>query len=203
MQAVLRRFTNSLPSFDLNDKISAAAAGFAVLVMLSTLGALSALREQRLFYDRLEALAAASRNIERANATIYAVVMESRGIYMSADRNVARRYADSLLAKLRQLTKIVEEWEALLPADDAATFAPFRQRIDQFVAFRTEMARRTISVGSSAARELGDNDENRAVRTALNEDLETLSQLYADRIRELGEAADARGMVAFYLGGLG
>ncbi|MGY4305418.1 hypothetical protein ACVIJ6_002661 [Bradyrhizobium sp. USDA 4369] len=65
MQAVLRRFTNSLPSFDLNDKISAAAAGFAVLVMLSTLGALSALREQRLFYDRLEALAAASRNIER------------------------------------------------------------------------------------------------------------------------------------------
>ena len=44
MQAVLRRFTNSLPSFDLNDKISAAAAGFAVLVMLSTLGALSALQ---------------------------------------------------------------------------------------------------------------------------------------------------------------
>ncbi|MGJ5080569.1 PAS-domain containing protein [Bradyrhizobium sp. HKCCYLS3013] len=203
MRELLRRFNRSLPSFSLNDKISAAAAAFAVLVMLSTLGALSALREQRLFYDRLEALAAASRNTERTNALIYAVVMESRGIYMSADRTVARRYADAQLVKLAQLSKVVEEWEAQVADGDAALFAPFKKRIEQFVAFRTEMARQTISVGSSAARELGDNDENRAVRTALNEDLEKLSRLYADRTRELGEAADARGMAAFYLGALG
>ncbi|MGJ4880823.1 PAS-domain containing protein [Bradyrhizobium sp. HKCCYLRH1065] len=203
MRELLRRFNRSLPSFSLNDKISAAAAAFAVLVMLSTLGALSALREQRLFYDRLEALSIAARNIERTNALIYAVVMESRGIYMSLDRTVARRYADSQLAKIAQLSKVVDEWESRVTDDDAALFAPFRKRIDQFVAFRTEMARQTISVGSSAARELGDNDENRAVRTALNEDLEKLSRLYADRTRELGEAADARGMAAFYLGTLG
>ncbi|WP_316163454.1 PAS-domain containing protein [Bradyrhizobium sp. SZCCHNRI20481] len=203
MRELLRRFNRSLPSFSLNDKISAAAATFAVLVMLSTLGALSALREQRLFYDRLEALSIAARNIERTNALIYAVVMESRGIYMSLDRTVARRYADSQLAKIAQLSKVVDEWESRVTDDDAALFAPFRKRIDQFVAFRTEMARQTISVGSSAARELGDNDENRAVRTALNEDLEKLSRLYADRTRELGEAADARGMAAFYLGALG
>ncbi|WP_316166204.1 MULTISPECIES: PAS-domain containing protein [unclassified Bradyrhizobium] len=203
MRELLRRFNRSLPSFSLNDKISAAAAAFAVLVMLSTLGALSALREQRLFYDRLEALSIAARNIERTNALIYAVVMESRGIYMSLDRTVARRYADSQLAKIAQLSKVVDEWESRVTDDDAALFAPFRKRIDQFVAIRTEMARQTISVGSSAARELGDNDENRAVRTALNEDLEKLSRLYADRTRELGEAADARGMAAFYLGALG
>ncbi|WP_315726595.1 MULTISPECIES: PAS-domain containing protein [unclassified Bradyrhizobium] len=199
----LRRFTTSLPSFSLNDTISAAAAAFAVLVMLSTLGALSALREQRLFYERLEQLAVASRNIERTNALIYAVVMESRGIYMSLDRNVARRYADAQLGKLAQLAKVVEEWEAQVTEADAALFAPFRMRIDQFIAFRTEMARRTISIGSSAARELGDNDENRAVRTALNEDLEKLSRLYAARTRELGETADARGVASYFLGGLG
>ncbi|NPU14331.1 PAS domain-containing protein [Bradyrhizobium sp. 83012] len=199
----LRRFTTSLPSFSLNDTISAAAAAFAVLVMLSTLGALSALREQRLFYERLEQLAAASRNIERTNALIYAVVMESRGIYMSLDRNVARRYADAQLGKLAQLAKVVAEWEAQVTEADAALFAPFRMRIDQFIAFRTEMARRTISIGSSAARELGDNDENRAVRTALNEDLEKLSRLYAARTRELGETADARGVASYFLGGLG
>jgi PAS domain S-box-containing protein len=203
MQMVLRRFTHSLPSFSLNDKISAAAAAFAVLVMLSTLGALSALREQRIFYDRLEQLATASRNIERTNALIYAVVMESRGIYMSLDRNVARRYADSQLVKIAKLAKVVEEWQAQVGDDDAALFAPFRQRIDQFMAFRTEMARQTISVGSSAARELGDNDENRAVRTALNEDLEKLARLYDGRMRELSETVDARGMASFFLGGLG
>ncbi|UFZ02520.1 PAS-domain containing protein [Bradyrhizobium ontarionense] len=203
MQELLRRFTKSLPSFSLNDKISAAAAAFAVLVALFTLGSLAALREQRLFHDRFEVLAASSRNIERANAAIYAVVMESRGIYMSPDRNAARRYADSQLVKLGQLTKIVEEWQELVTVDDASLFAPFKQRIDQFVTFRTEMARRTISVGSSAARELGDNDDNRAVRTALNEDLERLSRLYDDRMTELDAAADARGLVAFYLGGIG
>ncbi|MGC2779358.1 MAG: PAS-domain containing protein [Bradyrhizobium sp.] len=203
MPTSLRGFTKSLPSFSLNDKISAAAAAFAVLVVLLTLGALAALREQRMFHDRFGVLAASSRNIERANAAIYAVVMESRGIYMSQDRNVARRYADSQLAKLQQLTKVVEEWQQLVPNEDASLFAPFKQRIEQFVAFRTEMARRTISVGSSAARELGDNDENRAVRTALNEDLERLSRLYDDRMTELAEAADARSLVSFYLGGLG
>ncbi|MGJ4926591.1 PAS-domain containing protein [Bradyrhizobium sp. HKCCYLS2038] len=203
MQTSLRRFISSLPSFSLNDKISAAAAAFAVLVVLSTLGGLSALREQRVFYDRLEQLSAAARNIERTNALIYAVVMESRGIYMSLDRNVARRYADSQLAKIAQLAKVVEEWEAQVRDEDAALFAPFRKRVDQFIAFRTEMARRTISVGSSAARELGDNDENRAVRTALNEDLEKLSRLYDGRMRELGEVVDARGIASFYLAGLG
>ncbi|MGJ4998483.1 PAS-domain containing protein [Bradyrhizobium sp. HKCCYLS3077] len=203
MQSPVRRFTHSLPSFSLNDKISMAAIGFAVLVMLLTLGALSALREQRMFYDRLEHLAVASRNIERTNALIYAVVMESRGIYMSFDRNVARRYADSQLAKIAQLAKVVEEWQVALADDDAAVFAPFRKRIDQFIAFRTEMARRTISVGSSAARELGDNDENRAVRTALNEDLEALSRLYDERMGELNELVDERGLALVYLGGLG
>ncbi len=203
MQALLRRFARSLPSFSLNDKISAAAVAFAAIVMLLTLGALAALQEQRELYHRLEQLAASARNVERANAMIYAAVMESRGIYMSPDRNVARRYADSLLTKCSQLVKIVEQWEQQVSGDDADLFAPFKKRIDQFVAFRTEMARRTISVGSSAARELGDNDENRAVRTALNEDLEKLSRLYDDRIRELGEVAEARSQVSFYLGGLG
>ncbi|MGJ4949338.1 PAS-domain containing protein [Bradyrhizobium sp. HKCCYLS20291] len=203
MRELLRRFNGSLPSFTLNDKISAAAAAFAVLVLLLTLGALAALREQRQFYGGLEALAAVSRNVERTNAAIYAVVMESRGIYMSQDRNVARRYADSQLAKLRQLTKIVEEWQELVVPEDTELFAGFKRRIDQFVAFRTEMARQTISVGSSAARALGDNDDNRAVRTALNEDLEKLSRLYDDRMHELGRLADERGLVSFFLGGLG
>jgi len=154
-------------------------------------------------YHRLEQLAASSRNIERANAAIYAAVMESRGIYMSADRSVARRYADSLLTKCSQLVKIVEEWEQLVSGEDAALFVPFKKRIEQFVAFRTEMARRTISVGSAAAREVGDTDENRAVRTALNEDLEKLSRLYADRISELGGVLEERGQLSFYLGGIG
>jgi len=130
-------------------------------------------------------------------------VMESRGIYMSPDRTTARRYADSQLAKLQQLTKVADEWEDQLTPDDAALFAQAKQRLDQFVAFRTDMARQTISVGSAAARELGDNDENRAVRTALNDDLEQVSRVYAERASELERLVDARGAASFFLGALG
>lgn len=203
MRELLRRYIKSLPSFSLNDKISAAAAAFAGLVVLSTVVSLAAFREQRALYDRLEALTAATRNIERINALIYGVVMESRGIYMSADRNVARRYADSQLAKLQQLTKVVEEWDDQIARDDAALFAQAKQRVDQFITLRTDMARRTISVGSAAARELGDNDENRAARTALNDELEQVSRLYAQRMSELDQLFDDRGAASFFLGALG
>ena len=203
MRELLRRYTKSLPSFSLNDKISAAAAAFAALVLLSTVVSLAAFREQRALYDRLEALSAASRNIERINALIYAVVMESRGIYMSPDRTTARRYADSQLARLQQLTKVADEWEDQITRDDGAVFARAKQRLDQFIAFRTDMARQTVSVGSSAARELGDNDENRAARTALNDDLDQVSRVYAERLSELDQFADARGAASFFLGALG
>jgi methyl-accepting chemotaxis protein len=60
-------------------------------------------------------------------------------------------------------------------ADDAEQFATFRKPIEQFVDFRRELVRRAIEITPAAGREWGDNDANRAVRSALNKDLEVLS----------------------------
>ena len=47
-----------------------------------------------------EAVATASRaalNVERVNSLVYAVVMESRGVYMSTDPAVVKKYGEGLL----------------------------------------------------------------------------------------------------------
>src|ERR1700755_1795609 len=49
-----------------------------------------------------------TQNVERVNGLIYAVVMESRGIYMSTDIPTAKRYGDLLLKFNDRLAKGVE-----------------------------------------------------------------------------------------------
>jgi len=44
----------------------------------------------------------AALNVERVNSLVYAVVMESRGVYMSTDKESAKKYGDGLL-KLREV----------------------------------------------------------------------------------------------------
>src|SRR5262249_37157014 len=57
--------------------------------------------------SRLESLAlqtkAGQATLERMNGLVYAVVMDSRGIYMSADKDKAKPFGDSMLAALKSL----------------------------------------------------------------------------------------------------
>jgi methyl-accepting chemotaxis protein len=53
--------------------------------------------------DEFESANAGSWNVERINGLIYATVMDSRGIFMSADRAEAAKYADSLLKATDQI----------------------------------------------------------------------------------------------------
>jgi methyl-accepting chemotaxis protein len=57
--------------------------------------------------------------------------------------------------------------------------------VRQFIEFRKELARLGTEVGQAAGREWGDNDANRSVRKALNDDLEQLSTLYAQQSRDI------------------
>src|SRR5262249_56688306 len=104
-------------------------------------------------------------------ALIYAVVMESRGIYMSPDVKTAKIYGDGLLAFNDRISQVLKEWRTTVRAEDAALFEPFAGRLQQFQEFRRELVRRSVEVSPAAAREWGDNDANRAVRKALNADI--------------------------------
>jgi methyl-accepting chemotaxis protein len=156
--------------------------------------------------DLTEAVETASRaalNVERINSLVYAVVMESRGIYMSSDPAVVKKYGEGLLKFNAQILEVVKNWEALVRSDDAEQFATFKKRVQQFVEFRTELVRRANEVSPAAGREWGDNDANRQVRTALNKDLEALSKVYAERSKRLAQRTGENHRLAFVLTCLG
>jgi len=152
--------------------------------------------------EEIATASAAAENIERVNALIYAVVMESRGVYMSTDLPVVKKYGEGLLKFNDQIAGVVDRWQKLVRADDAEQFAAFAKRIAQFREFRAELVRRAVEVSPAAGREWGDNDANRNVRTALNKDLEAFARIYAERSRRIGEMAADNRVTAWCVTGL-
>jgi methyl-accepting chemotaxis protein len=145
----------------------------------------------------------AALNVERINSLVYAVVMESRGVYMSTEPAVIKKYGDGLLKFNDKILAVVKNWEAIVQSDDAEQFAVFKKRIEQFVEFRKELVRRGVEISGAAGREWGDNDANRSVRTALNKDLEALSKVYAERATQIARQGEVNRILAFLLTGLG
>ena len=112
---------------------------------------------------------------EKVNGIIYAVVMDSRGIYMSRDAAEVNKFGKPLVANLRQLEKIIAEWKQVVPESQKAEFAKLEEHAQQFVKFRTELVRLGVEVGNPTAREYGDNDANRANRSALNKEIDIVA----------------------------
>jgi methyl-accepting chemotaxis protein len=145
----------------------------------------------------------AALNVERVNSLVYAVVMESRGVYMSTDPAVVKKFGDGLLKFNDRILDVVQKWQGIVQADDAEQFATFKKRIEQFVEFRKELVRRANEISPAAGREWGDNDANRAVRSALNKDLEALSKVYVERGRRIAEQTAENHTLSFVLTCLG
>ena len=126
-------------------------------------------------------------NVERVDGLIYAVVMESRGIYMTpaSEMPTVKKYAEGLLRFNDRIGEVVDEWRHALAPQDVDSFEAFAGRIRQFQEFRRELVRRGLEIGPGAGREWGDNDANRNVRKALNKDLELLAAMYDTRSKQI------------------
>jgi methyl-accepting chemotaxis protein len=155
--------------------------------------------------EAIETASRAALNVQHVDALVYAVVMESRGIYMSTKPEDVKKYGDGLLKFNNQILAVVKDWESIVRADDTEKFATFKKRIEQFIDFRKELVRRGIEINAAAGREWGDNDANRAVRSALNKDLEALSTVYAERSKQIARQTEinrALSLVLTCLGGV-
>jgi len=178
-------------------KLSIAAKLYAIFALMATatialaMVSVTAARHHQALTDEFESANAGTLNVEKVNALIYAVVMESRGVYMSSELVTSKIYADGILKFNKQIAKVVEDWKKSVRGDDAEPFAAFSKRIAQFIEFRKELARLGTEVSAAAGREWGDNDANRSVRKALNKDLETLTKLYANRAARVYSEIDA------------
>ena len=129
---------------------------------------------------------------ERINGLIYAVVMDSRGLYMGGAPEKMQKFADGLLENLKQLQADLARWEESVPPTSREKFVAAKKNTDEFVKFRTELVRLGLEVGAPAAREWGDNEANRANRKALNQEISTLAENNAkDVARTKAEIAQA------------
>src|SRR5579872_3250013 len=203
MKSVAPAGTKKASSFSLAFKLYSIFALFALLTAAIT--ALSDYNTRRgaELIESIETASQAALNVERVNSLVYAVVMESRGVYRSADLPVVKKYGDGLHKFSAQLVEVVKKWESIVQEDDREQFSAFKKRIDTFVEFRNELVRRAIEVSHEAGREWGDNDANRSVRKALNKDLEALSKVYAERSKKIGEQTAVGHQLAFLLTCLG
>ncbi len=142
--------------------------------------------------EHLASLASRNQEIalkaETANRLITAVVMDSRGIYMSASKPEMERFAAPLLGNLVKLEQTVAEWRDLIDPADRADFNKVSALIADFAKFRRELVRIGRDVAIPEARTFGDNDVNRQNRQALNAEVDRLSEKgEADGHRKLAE----------------
>jgi methyl-accepting chemotaxis protein len=190
-------------------RLSLAAKLYAIFALFALLtAAITALsdyntRRSAQLTQAVETASRAALNVEHVDALVYAVVMESRGVYMSTDAAVVKKYGEGLLAFNNQILDVVKNWESIVQADDAEQFVVFKKRIEQFVDFRKELVRRAVEVSPAAGREWGDNDANRAVRGALNKDLEAISKVYAERRKQIARQSEVNREFALLLTCLG
>ena len=113
---------------------------------------------------------------EHANTLVYAVVMDSRGIYMSADAADRATYGAGVMKFLAELDANMAAWKQYVAPDDRNDFARAQARAQEFIRFRTELVRLGNEVGQAAARAWGDNDANRTNREALNREIDLLAK---------------------------
>ena len=178
-----------LPNVSILFKLYAIIALFAtVTVMLAAVAIDSASRQTKLTSD-FEAALQGAQNVERMNSLVYAVTMESRGIYLSRDAAAGNEFTGRMKRLNEELLKLAAEWQHVARPEQAEAFRPLADKIRQFYEFRRELARLATEVGPAAAREKGFMAVTSDDRQQLHRDLEALGGAYTRQAREAYAAA--------------
>ena len=178
---------------------SVAARIFGVMALLALTAALvgwSGLNSARIYSEKVAEMQAASERAilgEQVNGLINAVVMDSRGIYMSRDAAEAEKYAPLILKNVAEIRRLMEVWTSLLPESERQSTTAAAARAAEFASFRTELVRLGRESSVAEARAYGDNDVNRANRQALNKEVEALAAANTARVSEV-----TQGLGGFY-----
>ena len=128
---------------------------------------------------------------ERVDSMIYAVVMDSRGVYMSADLKESEKYSPLIIKNLRVIAGLMKEWTSLIRPEDKEIMDRANARVDEFIRFRTELVRISREVNLKESRLWGDNDANRTNRTALNREISALGTSNDNYTHSLSQQVNA------------
>ena len=177
--------------FGIQAKMLGVVAALAAVAFMATGLGVSALRS---YHEQVAAMTRASERAllgEQMDRLVTAAVMDSRGIYMSADAKESEKFAPLLLKSLATLQQKTADWVALAPAADREQFTDAAGKVEKFIQFRKELVRLSREVSLQEARAFGDNDANRANRSQLNKSLTSLVEQSSARISQLSRELDA------------
>ncbi|MCJ2138222.1 methyl-accepting chemotaxis protein [Methylobacterium sp. J-026] len=119
---------------------------------------------------------ASIRALDAANFNRLAaeVTMDSRGIYASADRTEAAKYAARLRQGLAEMDALRAEWAPKVAPSERPLFDVMARNADSFRTLRMALAEAGETVSPRAAADLGFNDANQANRKAFQTSINAL-----------------------------
>jgi len=157
-----------------------------ILGLLPVLGAvleLAAVQASREDQATLDKAIEGSVYLERTNGLLYSVLMESRGVFMSADTAAAAPFAANLLKNLDALKDVETAWRDNATDAETSGLAELSRRLDDFMTFRREIVRLAQEESPAAARAYSEKEAIKAVRTAISETLQALARSSEEEIK--------------------
>lgn len=191
-----------LDSLKLKHKVGALIAFLALIPVVGAGLSYLSLSAQSTAQERAMRAKTGQALLERINGLVYAIVMDSRGIYMSSDWPSAERYGNGILESAKELRQAADLWQATLEPAQRAELADAQDTISEFLAFRTELVRLARESSLPVARQFGDNDANRTNRTALNDKLEALAAAQDSLVAATSTASDSARQTALTIAAL-
>jgi methyl-accepting chemotaxis protein len=167
--------------------LSIAAKLYAICALLATLTiALAAIvawngHRHATLITEFESAFRGGQQVGRINGLIYAVLMETRGIYLMADDAAAKAHAAGLARFTDQFEGVMQEWERHVRSDDAERFQDLSGRVRIFRDYRGKLAAQVSQDGLKAARQWAQFDDHVTAHDVLGRDLRELSAIYARR----------------------
>jgi len=188
-----------LPHLSIATKLYAIFALLAtVTVGLAAVAVVNAERHEALT-EQFGAAFRSGQNIERINGLIYALVMETRAIYLAEDASVAQEHATAIGRFNERLSEALKGWQQSLHPDDAERFREIAGRVRIAQDSSREIVRRLNEGGLKAARQMAGFDDYGAVHGVLSNDLQNLSKVYAQRADQAYAKIDQGIAVAAWL----
>ncbi|MGN6424475.1 MAG: methyl-accepting chemotaxis protein [Asticcacaulis sp.] len=155
-------------------RILALVAGFALMASAITgLGLMTINDYNHMLLSADRAHENAYRG-EHLNRLVTAVVMDSRGVYMSHDTTEAAKFAKGIDKELDQIKALLADWKADLKPGELPEFDGVYAKAQEFIAFRSETSRLGTQVSPQAANEQGNNDANRNNRKQFQANIDAM-----------------------------
>jgi methyl-accepting chemotaxis protein len=170
-----------LPRFSIAAKLYAIFALLATVTMgLAAVAVVNAHHHAALTAE-FGATFRGGQTIGRINALIYALVMETRGIYLAAEPADAEEHASAIDRFNDRLGEALVSWQQSLHPDDAERYNEVAGRVKIVQAWCREVVRRLKENGLASARQMAGFDNNGSAQDVLANDLQALSKLYDQR----------------------